>query len=101
MVLKCPAERMINMKKLLAIITVFCFVFTLCTPGIAATTDEEHARVLQLIKSRIPDTQEFGEFDSSSYKNNGKTVYNFSWQQISEDDDALKTMHIAPLRAEL
>jgi len=95
MVLKCPAERMVNMKKLLAIITVFCFVLTLCTPGIAATTDEEHARVLQLIKSRIPDTQEFGEFDSSSYKNNGKTVYNFSWQQISEDDDALKTMHIS------
>jgi len=83
------------MKKLLAIITVLCFVLTLCTPGIAATTDEEHARVLQLIKSRIPDTQEFGEFDSSSYKNNGKTVYNFSWQQISEDDEALKTMHIS------
>ncbi len=82
-----------TMKKTLTIITLFCLIFTLCAPSYAARTDEAHAAVLESIKQRIPDTNSFDEFDSSSYKTGEKTAYNFSWYN-SENEESFKSMQV-------
>ena len=80
----------INMKKIISLITLLCIVFTLCIPAFAKSTDEDHARVLELIKGRIPSTLGFDEFSSSSYKTGDKMQYNFSWH--ASDNENFKSM---------
>ena len=81
------------MKKISAIIIMICLIFSLCVPSFASKTDEAYAGILELVKPRIPDTDLFEEFDSTSYKNGEKTVYNFSWYN-SDSEDNFRSMQV-------
>lgn len=79
------------MKKIIAIITIFTLLFSLCVPVFGATANEDHARVLELIKKRLPNSNLFDEFDSSSYKSGGKISYDFYWYN-SDDKENFTSM---------
>lgn len=73
------------MKKLISIIISLLVAFS-CT-GVYAETlgiDVEAERLLKLVKERLPDTLAYESFDSSSYEQDGRTVYSFDWYTSSE-----------------
>ncbi|MBQ4630328.1 MAG: S-layer homology domain-containing protein [Clostridia bacterium] len=81
------------MKKTVSILTLICIIFSLCVPSFASEVDNDYARVLEMVKKRIPPTDSFDEFDSSSYKRDGKTSYSFSWYN-SDDNEDFKSMQL-------
>ncbi|MBQ4526660.1 MAG: S-layer homology domain-containing protein [Clostridia bacterium] len=74
------------MKKLISIITLLSIILSLCAPSYASDVEDDHAKVLEMVKKRIPPTHSFDEFDSSSYKTNGKLTYSFSWYNSGDED---------------
>lgn len=72
------------MKKLLSIILAGAFMMSAAAPVFAEDTSETE-RVLKIVKTRVEDTAQYGEFRSNRNENDGKVSYDFSWEQEYED----------------
>ena len=86
------------MKKIIALILLLTLIAAL-SPAVYADSgsSEEALKVLSAIKSRIPDTSDFEEFDSSSYREGEKIVYTFNWS--SNKDGIYRGMYVSALKS--
>ena len=86
------------MKKIIALILSLTLIVAL-SPGVYADSgsSEETLKVLSAIKPRIPDTSDYEEFDSSSYREGEKTVYTFNWS--SNKDGIYRGMYVSALKS--
>ena len=78
------------MKKILSAVLAAAMAAAMIVPVSAAQSDEM-AEVLKTVKSRV-EVPETDKFQSDSYENEDKTVYEFSWW--SESDDGEKGLNI-------
>lgn len=83
-------------KRMFAIIICIVFVFNLCNifAFAAANDTAKLEKVLASVKTRIPDTSVFTEFDSETRNENGRIVYSFSW-----NDDNDRRMYVSALES--
>ena len=70
------------MKKIISLLLIFTFIFTLTA---FAGENEKMKEVLMSVKERIPDTEEFENFESTERTRNGITTYTFMWYNSGED----------------
>ncbi len=86
------------MKKIIALILSLVLIVAL-SPAVYADSgsSEEALKVLSAIKPRIPDTSDFEDFDSSSYREGEKTVYTFNWN--SNKDGIYRGMYVSALKS--
>ncbi len=70
------------MKKLFSLLLSFIILVSSCQVVFSAT-DTSIESLLTLVKSRLPDTSDFENFDSDSYTDNNSTVYQFNWSTSS------------------
>lgn len=63
-------------------------------PAFAAPDNisKETEKILSIVKERIEDTADFENFSSSSYENNGNTLYSFDWN--TRDDGKNESLYI-------
>ncbi len=81
------------MKKVLS----FLLCLSLCIsalPVLGAQT-EEMEKILLLVKTRIPNTEAFEEFNSSVMENNGVRTYSFEWS--SNKNEVYKSLSVSAL----
>ncbi len=69
-------------KRLTALVLVLMFVFSL---SVFAEENEKMKEVLSSVKERIPDTEEYENFQSTENTRNGKTTYTFMWYNSGDD----------------
>ncbi|MDO5479786.1 MAG: hypothetical protein Q4G23_11560, partial [Clostridia bacterium] len=70
------------MKKIISLLLTFALLFTVTA---FAEENEKMKEVLLSVKERIPDTEEFENFESSERTRNGVTSYNFMWYSTGDD----------------
>ena len=69
-------------KRLTALVLVLMMVFSLT---VFAEENEKMKEVLSSVKERIPDTEEYKNFESSERTRNGVTTYTFMWYNSGDD----------------
>lgn len=69
-------------KRLTALVLVLMMVFSLTA---FAEENEKMKEVLSSVKERIPDTEEYKNFESSERTRNGVTTYTFMWYNSGDD----------------
>lgn len=78
------------MKKIFAAILAFTFMLP---AAIYAKDTGSMQEVLESVKERIPETENYGNFESSYEQDEtGRTVYNFSWE--NEEDDSFLNLTV-------
>ncbi len=87
---KTKRKEVEKMKKILSAVLAATMAAAMIVPVSAAQSDEM-AEVLNAVKSRV-EVPETDKFQSNSYENEHKTVYEFSWW--SESDDGEKGLNI-------
>lgn len=68
------------MKRFFAILLTVCLLFS-----VTAVAANETQTLLETVKSRIGDTTEYEIFNSSSYTDQGQTIYSFNWEDNDSD----------------
>jgi len=82
------------MKKLVSIILCIGIILS-ALPSFSAEKESGNLeKILAEIKTRIPDTDGFENFDSNSYTENSITAYSFTWYT---DGDKYKNMNVSVL----
>ncbi len=84
------------MKKFISIFICILIVFNLFIPMTFAAENENKMleKVLADVKTRIPDTTVFPEFDSNIRTENGKAIYSFNW-----GGEAHRSMYLSALES--
>ena len=67
------------MKKKIALMVSAAMLLPIIPSAYAADADME--KILTEVKARIGNTDEYDQFRSDSYENNGHTIYQFSWSK--------------------
>lgn len=67
------------MKKKIALMVSAAMLLPIIPSAYAADADME--KILTEVKERIGNTDEYDQFRSDSYENNGHTIYQFSWSK--------------------
>jgi len=80
-------ERRDIMKKVLSLVLA-CTMLVLAVPVFASESSGVE-KVLSSVKTRIGSTEQYDEFNSSTYEEDGKTEYSFYWNQSNGDYDSL------------
>ena len=70
------------MKRIMSLLLIFALVFSVTA---FAEENENMKEVLMSVKERIPDTEEFENFESTERTRNGITTYTFMWYNSGED----------------
>ncbi len=84
------------MQRFLSILICILLIFNLFIPMAFAAENENKMleKVLADVKTRIPDTTVFPEFDSNIRTENGKVIYSFSW-----GGEAHRSMYLSALES--
>lgn len=83
------------MKKMLSAIIAGVMVFSQGIPGFAKDT-EELTKVLSGIKSRIPDTESYKDFNANTYDENGEKRYSFEWENNVDEKYSSLRITVSP-----
>lgn len=81
------------MKKLLSLLLILSLCIS-ALPVLGAQT-EEMEKILLSVKARIPNTEDFEEFNSSVMENDGVKIYSFDWS--SNKNETYKSMSVSVL----
>lgn len=81
------------MKKIIAMLTVCFMLISLCSNVFADETADMSRHVLANIKTKIPSTDSFEDFTSSTRTRSGITMCYYNWES-SSDDGAYKSMNV-------
>lgn len=65
------------MKKVLSMVLCICMI--LSSVAVLGAVDESYKSVLEIVKSRIPNTDDFDDFSAEQSVSNGVKTYQFSW----------------------
>ena len=84
------------MKRFISIFICIFIIFNLFIPATLAAENENKMleKVLADVKTRIPDTTVFPEFDSNIRTENGKVIYSFNW-----GGEAHRSMYLSALES--
>lgn len=84
------------MKRFISISICILLIFNLFIPSTFAAENENKMleKVLADVKTRIPDTTVFPEFDSNIRTENGKVIYSFNW-----GGEAHRNMYLSALES--
>lgn len=72
------------MKKIFVILLCSTMIFT--SVSSFAAVDDDYKQVLELVKTRIPDTNAFDDFSANQSESNGIKTFRFSWRNTKSGE---------------